>query len=326
MGDSEGMVTRGRVPVSWIGPVPGRPSPADTIPSSRGSRPPPTPTRTGCCSTARTWCARRSMLGWPSTASRWIPDRARRRRPRRAGADRCPPTAGHGQPLRARGDEPGAHAQRHRRAGGASAPRGPPTSCAAGRRCSSAPPTFRIPATSAPSSARPRPAAPRGVITTPGGADPFGWKAVRGAMGSAFRLPIVRASSAAEMVDLAQRRRPAGRAPPSGHGHTPMHDVDFTPATLIVLGSEGTGCRPTLVEAADVRVVDSHDAARRVAQRGGGGGAPGVRGATAAGSHNHEGTTARRHDDDAIGITLMPWRRTHTVPRRASRHRAIAPS
>lgn len=27
-----------------------------------------------------------------------------------------------------------------------------------------------------------------GVITTLGGADPFGWKAVRGAMGSAFRL------------------------------------------------------------------------------------------------------------------------------------------
>jgi TrmH family RNA methyltransferase len=92
-----------------------------------------------------------------------------------------------------------------------------------------------------------------GVLTTPGGADPFGWKAVRGAMGSAFRLPVIRSSSADEMVDQA---RAAGLQVVAavGHGHTPMHAVDFTKPTLIVLGSEGHGLPPALVEAADVRV------------------------------------------------------------------------
>ena len=79
-----------------------------------------------------------------------------------------------------------------------------------------------------------------GVVTTPGGADPFGWKAVRGAMGSTFRLPIVRALSVASMVDEAHA---AGLQVVAavGHGHTPMHEVNFTKATLIVLGSEGQG-------------------------------------------------------------------------------------
>jgi len=92
-----------------------------------------------------------------------------------------------------------------------------------------------------------------GVVTTPGGADPFGWKAVRGAMGSAFRLPIVRAASVDAMLDEA---RAAGLQVVAavGHGHTPMHEVDFTKATLIVLGSEGRGLTPGLVDAADVAV------------------------------------------------------------------------
>lgn len=92
-----------------------------------------------------------------------------------------------------------------------------------------------------------------GVLTTPGGADPFGWKAVRGAMGSAFRVPVIRSSSADEMVDQA---RAAGLQVVAavGHGQTPMHAVDFTGPTLIALGSEGQGLPPALVEAADVRV------------------------------------------------------------------------
>jgi RNA methyltransferase, TrmH family len=92
-----------------------------------------------------------------------------------------------------------------------------------------------------------------GMVTTPGGADPFGWKAVRGAMGSTFRLPIVRAASVASMVDEA---RAAGLQvlAAAGPGHTPMHEADFTKATLIVLGSEGQGLTPALVESADVAV------------------------------------------------------------------------
>jgi TrmH family RNA methyltransferase len=92
-----------------------------------------------------------------------------------------------------------------------------------------------------------------GVVTTPGGADPFGWKAVRGAMGSAFRLPIVGAASVAAMVEQA---RAAGLQVVAavGHGHTAMHEVDFTKATLIVLGSEGQGLARESIDSADVAV------------------------------------------------------------------------
>lgn len=92
-----------------------------------------------------------------------------------------------------------------------------------------------------------------GVVTTPGGADPFGWKAIRGAMGSAFRLPVVRAVSVDAMVEEAHA---AGLQVVAAvrHGQTPMHEVDFTKATLIVLGNEGQGLSPGLVDAADVRV------------------------------------------------------------------------
>lgn len=91
-----------------------------------------------------------------------------------------------------------------------------------------------------------------GVIATPGGADPFGWKALRGAMGSAFRLPIVSATPR-EVVDRARSAR-LQVAAAVGHGHTPMYDADFTRPTLILLGSEGHGLPPALVDDADVRV------------------------------------------------------------------------
>jgi TrmH family RNA methyltransferase len=72
-------------------------------------------------------------------------------------------------------------------------------------------------------------------------------------MGSAFRLPIVQATSATAMVEQA---RAAGLQVVAavGHGHTPMHAVDFTSATLIVLGGEGQGLAPALVGSADLRV------------------------------------------------------------------------
>ena len=92
-----------------------------------------------------------------------------------------------------------------------------------------------------------------GVVTTTGGADPFGWKSVRGAMGSAFRLPIVRVASVEAVVDEAHAAGVQVVAA-VGHGHTPMYEVDFTKATLIVLGSEGRGLAQGMVDSADVAV------------------------------------------------------------------------
>ena len=92
-----------------------------------------------------------------------------------------------------------------------------------------------------------------GVVTTPGSADPFGWKALRGAMGSAFRLPVVRAASIAAMT--ADARTHGLRVVASvGHGGTPLHDAALAGPALLLVGSEGQGLPAEAVAAADDRV------------------------------------------------------------------------
>jgi hypothetical protein len=68
---------------------------------------------------------------------------------------------------------------------------------AASCRWSWSPPACAIPATSARCCARPRRPVRRGCITMKGGADPFRDKAVRGSMGSIFRLPVLHGLDAA---------------------------------------------------------------------------------------------------------------------------------
>lgn len=92
------------------------------------------------------------------------------------------------------------------------------------------------------------------VLTTTSGADPFGWKALRGAMGSAFRLPIARLASADDIVRAA---RGAGLqvAATTGRGGLEPEHVDFRGPTAVLLGAEGSGLPSTIVQAADVRVT-----------------------------------------------------------------------
>ena len=58
-----------------------------------------------------------------------------------------------------------------------------------------------------------------GVIATTSGADPFGWKALRGAMGSAFRLPVARVGDGALRGGPGSdaRTAPRGRRRPRRH-------------------------------------------------------------------------------------------------------------
>jgi TrmH family RNA methyltransferase len=92
-----------------------------------------------------------------------------------------------------------------------------------------------------------------GVVLDESSADPWGWKALRASMGSAFHLPVVRTRALAGLVE---EWRSAGLAIVATvpRGGTSMYDVDFRNPTAVLLGGEGPGLPDDLVAAADVRV------------------------------------------------------------------------
>ena len=91
-----------------------------------------------------------------------------------------------------------------------------------------------------------------GVVTV-GGADPLGWKALRGAMGSAFRLPIARTGDPAAVRRLAAAHglRVIAAAPREG---TPVAEVDLRGPCLVWLGAEGSGLDRDAAATADEAV------------------------------------------------------------------------
>jgi RNA methyltransferase, TrmH family len=84
-------------------------------------------------------------------------------------------------------------------------------------------------------------------------ADPFGWKALRGSMGSALRLPVASSSSIDEAVAAARRHgvRVAATQPRSGQD---PRKVDLRQPLAFLLGGEGPGLPRAVVEAADLCV------------------------------------------------------------------------
>ncbi len=90
-------------------------------------------------------------------------------------------------------------------------------------------------------------AAATGVIAAGASADPFGWKALRGASGSAFRLPLVRHVDIHEVIEAA---RSAGMQLVASTltGDAP-EQVDLRRPTVLFVGSEGAGLAPAVVEA-----------------------------------------------------------------------------
>jgi TrmH family RNA methyltransferase len=92
-----------------------------------------------------------------------------------------------------------------------------------------------------------------GVLALDRTAHPGGWKALRGSMGSIFRLPVARGRGA----DAIAAARTAGLriiatvAGPS----TRLTDIDFSPPTLVLLGNEGTGLDAATAAWADERLT-----------------------------------------------------------------------
>jgi TrmH family RNA methyltransferase len=93
-----------------------------------------------------------------------------------------------------------------------------------------------------------------GVIAAGQSADPFGWKVLRGSMGSALRLPIVRQPRDEEAMSQARRHgcRVAATAPRDG---IPLFRTDLRGPLAILVGGEGGGLSPALLDAADERVT-----------------------------------------------------------------------
>lgn len=93
-----------------------------------------------------------------------------------------------------------------------------------------------------------------GVVTAGRSADPFGWKALRGSMGSALRLPLLRRESADQAVDEARRHacRIVATVPRGGRS---IFDARLSGATAVLVGGEGAGLPAHLVDAADERVT-----------------------------------------------------------------------
>ena len=92
-----------------------------------------------------------------------------------------------------------------------------------------------------------------GVIALEGTADPFGWKALRGAMGSTFRLPVAVRQPVAPAIECLTRHHVAIVATVPRQG-TPLPEAQLRGPVAILLGGEGAGLPDDLVAAADVRV------------------------------------------------------------------------
>jgi TrmH family RNA methyltransferase len=93
-----------------------------------------------------------------------------------------------------------------------------------------------------------------GVVAAGTSASPFGWKALRGSMGSALRLPIVSGTSVDEAVDEARRHgcRIVATVPRDG---VSIFDADLGGPIAVLIGGEGHGLPQAIVEGADERVT-----------------------------------------------------------------------
>jgi TrmH family RNA methyltransferase len=87
-----------------------------------------------------------------------------------------------------------------------------------------------------------------GVVAIEGSANPFGWKALRGAMGGTFRIPVAARGTMSEVIAAAQKKdvRLVAAVP---RGGTPLPQLNFHMPTAVILGSEGGGLPAELLRA-----------------------------------------------------------------------------
>ena len=92
-----------------------------------------------------------------------------------------------------------------------------------------------------------------GVVAAGGSAQPFGWKALRGSMGSALRLPIGSGDPATAIAAARRHRcRIVATVPRAG---ATLFDLDLTGPAAVLVGGEGAGLPAALIDSADERVT-----------------------------------------------------------------------
>jgi TrmH family RNA methyltransferase len=88
-----------------------------------------------------------------------------------------------------------------------------------------------------------------GVAAIDDSADPGGWKALRGAMGSTFRVPVARAALDELITGARAHRLHVVATVPEGG--TPLAAAVFEEPSVLLLGSEGRGLPDRALAAAD---------------------------------------------------------------------------
>ena len=96
------------------------------------------------------------------------------------------------------------------------------------------------------------------VVVTGHAADPYDPKCVRASTGSLFAVPVIRASSHADVLAWAARQRHAGLpvlvAGADEQGAADIRDLDFARPMVLVVGNETTGLTAAWRESCDVLV------------------------------------------------------------------------
>ncbi len=90
------------------------------------------------------------------------------------------------------------------------------------------------------------------IVLVDGSADPFGWKALRGSMGSSFRLPVARAGQREALATL--RARGVRTVATSPRAPRSLFESDLRGPVALMVGAEGAGLPEDLIAAADETV------------------------------------------------------------------------